>query len=62
MDVRSETAGHLVAPEPTSAGTCGLKLQLMWQRVDTRVAPCVDLELIYGYTVFKVSIGAPPIH
>jgi hypothetical protein len=29
-EVRSEAAGHVVAPEPTSAGRCGLKLQLVW--------------------------------
>jgi hypothetical protein len=39
-----------VAPEPTSAGRCGPKLQLTWQRVDARHAPCLDLELVCGGT------------
>jgi hypothetical protein len=38
--------GHVVAPEPTSAGRHGLKLQLMWQRVDAHPTPCLDLELV----------------
>jgi hypothetical protein len=38
----------MVVPEPTSAGRCGLKLQLMWQRVDARPAPCFDLEFVCG--------------
>jgi hypothetical protein len=29
-EARSEAMGHVVAPEPTSARRCGLKLQLMW--------------------------------
>jgi hypothetical protein len=40
--------GHVVAPEPTSAGRCGPKVQLMWQHVDAHTAPCLDLELVYG--------------
>jgi hypothetical protein len=47
-EVRSGVTGHVVAPEPTSTGRCGPKLQLTWQRVDTRHAPCLDLELVYG--------------
>jgi hypothetical protein len=42
--------GHVAAPEPTSTGRCGWKLQLVWQCVDTRTAPYLDLELIYGGT------------
>jgi hypothetical protein len=42
--------GHVAAPEPTSVGRCGLKLLLMWQRVDARSAPCLDLELVCGGT------------
>jgi hypothetical protein len=42
----SRAMGHVVASEPTSAGRCGLKLQLTWQRVDARPAPCLDLELV----------------
>jgi hypothetical protein len=49
-EARSEAAGHVVASEPTSAGRCGPKLQLMWQRVDARSAPYLDLELICGGT------------
>jgi hypothetical protein len=40
-------AGHVVAPEPTSAGRQDPELQLTWQRVDTRPAPYLNLELIY---------------
>jgi hypothetical protein len=49
-EVRSRAAGHMVAPEPTSAERCGLKLQLVWQRVDARPTTCLDLELICGGT------------
>jgi hypothetical protein len=45
-EARSGAAGHVVAPEPTSTGRCGLKLQLMWSHMDTRPAPCLDLELV----------------
>jgi hypothetical protein len=45
-EVRSRAAGHMTAPEPTSAGRCGLKLQLAWQRVDAHPALCLDLELV----------------
>jgi hypothetical protein len=47
-EVRSEAVGHVVAPEPTSAGRCGPKLQLAWQCVDARPAPYLKLELVYG--------------
>jgi hypothetical protein len=43
-------SGHVAALEPTSAGRCGLKLQLVWQCVDARHAPCLDLELVCGGT------------
>jgi hypothetical protein len=46
--VRSGAARHMAAPEPTYAGRCGLKLQLMWQCVDARSAPCLNLELVCG--------------
>jgi hypothetical protein len=49
-EVRSGAAGHVVVPEPTSVGRCGPKLQLMWQRVDARPAPYLDLELVCGGT------------
>jgi hypothetical protein len=45
-EARSEAMGHMVAPEPTSAGRCGLKVQLTCQRVDGHSAPYLDLELI----------------
>jgi hypothetical protein len=41
-------AGHVAAPNLTSAGRCQLKLQLTWQRVDARPAPYLDLELVCG--------------
>jgi hypothetical protein len=34
-----------VAPELLSAGP---KLHLVWQRVDARPAPCLNLEFVYG--------------
>jgi hypothetical protein len=49
-EVRFRAMGHVATPEPTSAGRCGSKLQLAWQRVDARPAPCLDLELVYGGT------------
>jgi hypothetical protein len=49
-EVRSGAAGHVAAPEPTSAGRCGPKLQLTWQRVDTHPTPCLNLELVCGGT------------
>jgi hypothetical protein len=50
-EVRSGAAGHVVALEPTSAGRCGPKLQLMWQHVNACPAPCIDLELVCGGTL-----------
>jgi hypothetical protein len=47
-EVRSGAMGHVVAPEPTSAGRCGSKLQLMWQRVDAHPTPYLNLELVCG--------------
>jgi hypothetical protein len=38
----------MVGPESTSAGRCGPKLQLTWQHVNARPAPCLDLELVCG--------------
>jgi hypothetical protein len=49
-EVRSGVVGHVAAPNPTSAGRCQLKLQLTWQRVNTRPAPYLDLELVCGGT------------
>jgi hypothetical protein len=59
-EVRSDAAGHVAAPEPTSAGRCGLKLQLTWQRVDARHTPCLDLELICGGTRSSGCRQRPP--
>jgi hypothetical protein len=47
-EVRSGAVGHVAAPDLTSTGRCGLKLQLAWQRVDARHAPYLDLELVCG--------------
>jgi hypothetical protein len=47
-EVSSGAMGHVVAPEPTSAGRCGPKLQLAWQRVDAHPAPCLYIELVCG--------------
>jgi hypothetical protein len=49
-ELRSGLAGHVVAPELTSVGRCCPKLQLAWQGVDARPAPCFDLELVCGGT------------
>jgi hypothetical protein len=49
-EVRSGAVRHVVAPELTSTGRCGLKLQLTWQRVDARPTPYLDLELVCGST------------
>jgi hypothetical protein len=38
----------VAAPEPTSAGRCGPKLQCTCQHVDTRLDRCLNLELVYG--------------
>jgi hypothetical protein len=47
-EVRSGAVGHMVASKPTDVGRCGPKLQLAWQHVDARPAPCLDLELVCG--------------
>jgi hypothetical protein len=50
---------HVAAQELTSAGICGPKLPLMWQSVDARSAPCLDLELVCGgYPIFRVPTEA----
>jgi hypothetical protein len=49
-EVRSGAAGHVAALKPTSTERCCLKLQLTWQRLDARPAPCLDLELVCGGT------------
>jgi hypothetical protein len=59
-EARSGAAGHMVAPEPTSVGRCGLKLQLTWQRVDVHLAPCLDIELICGGTRSSGYRQRPP--
>jgi hypothetical protein len=50
----SGAAGHVTAPKPTSAGRCGPKLQLAWQRVVARPTHCLDLELICGVPGLQV--------
>jgi hypothetical protein len=59
-EVRSGAAGHVVVPEPTSAERCGPKLQLAWQRVNARPAPCLDLELVCGGTRSSGCRQRPP--
>jgi hypothetical protein len=49
-EVRFRAAGHVVTLEPTPVGRYGPKLQLAWQRVDARHAPCFNLELVCGGT------------
>jgi hypothetical protein len=51
----------MATPEPTSVRRCGLKLHLMWQRVDARVAPCLDLELVCGGTRSSGFTTLPPV-
>jgi hypothetical protein len=53
-EVRSGAVGHVAAPELTSAGRCGRKLQLVWQRMDARPATCFDLELVCGVPGLQV--------
>jgi hypothetical protein len=59
-EVRSRAAGHVVAPEPTSVGRCGPKLQLAWQRMDARPIPCLHLELVCGGTRSSGCRQRPP--
>jgi hypothetical protein len=59
-EVKSGATGHVAAPEPTSTGRCGPKLQLMWQRVDARPAPCLGLELVCGGTRSSGCRQRPP--
>jgi hypothetical protein len=47
-EVSPRAEEHVTESEPTSVGRCGLKLQLAWQRVDARPAPCLNLELVCG--------------
>jgi hypothetical protein len=44
---RSEAVGHVAAPEATSIGMRGSKPHDVWQRVDARHAPCLDLKSVY---------------
>jgi hypothetical protein len=53
-EMRSGAVGHVAAPDPTSARSCGMKLQLAWYHVDAHPISCHDLEFIYGYLVFRV--------
>jgi hypothetical protein len=48
-EARSGAVGHVVALEPTSStGRCGPMLHHTWQRMDTRTAPCLDLDELKG--------------
>jgi hypothetical protein len=47
-EVRSEAAGHVTAPERSSARRCTPKLQFTWQYVDTHTATYLNLELVCG--------------
>jgi hypothetical protein len=47
-EVRSGAVGHVAVLYPTFAGRCDPKLQLAWQHVDARLAPCLNLELVCG--------------
>jgi hypothetical protein len=38
--------GHVEVLELTSIGSRGLELHGMWQRMDARPAPCLDLKLV----------------
>jgi hypothetical protein len=64
-EVRSGATGHVAAPEPTSTGRCGLKLQLAWQRVDARSGRCLNLELVCGgirsseYRQISIHVSVP---
>jgi hypothetical protein len=59
-EVRSGAAGHVAALKPTSAGRCGLRLQLTWQHVDARPAHCLDLELVCRGTRSSGCRQRPP--
>jgi hypothetical protein len=61
-EVRSRAAGHVTAPEPTSVGRCGPKLQLAWQRVDAHPAPCLDLELVCRVLSLQGADRGPRAH
>jgi hypothetical protein len=46
-NARSGATGHVAAPKPTLAGRQGPVLHGMWQRMDARTAPCLELKLIH---------------
>jgi hypothetical protein len=58
--VRSRAVGHVKVPKLTSIGRRGPELQGMWQRVDTRPAPCLNLKLVYGGTQSAGYRQRPP--
>jgi hypothetical protein len=45
---RSGAVGHVEVPELTLIGMRYPELQGMWQRVDARPTPCLDLKLVCG--------------
>jgi hypothetical protein len=59
-EVRSGATGHMATSEPTSAGKCGPKLQLTWQRVDARPTHCLNLELVCRGTQSSKCQQRPP--
>jgi hypothetical protein len=59
-EVRSGSVGHVAALEPTSVGRCGPKLQFMWQHVDARPTPYLDLELVCEGTRSSGCRQRPP--
>jgi hypothetical protein len=61
-EVRSGAVGHVVAPEPTSVGRYGPKLQFVWQRVDARTAPCLNLEHVCGVPDLQDADRGPWAH
>jgi hypothetical protein len=64
-EVMSGAVGHMMAPDPTSAGRCDPKLQLTWQRVDAHTDPYLDLDLVCdsipssGYQHCSTSVFYP---
>jgi hypothetical protein len=61
-EVRFGTVDHVAAPKPTSAGRCGPKLQLAWQHVYARSAPCLNLELVCRVPGLQGADRGPRVH
>jgi hypothetical protein len=43
-----QSRGHVVVPKSSLAGRWGPESRDMWQCVNARSAPCLDVELITG--------------